>query len=181
MGSVANVRSQHTYAAAARPRIATAARAAVARTAASGILIASAAVQPEGGRMKRRAVKDQTLLSMSERVRMAREAAGLSCAELARRVGVRPSAAVQWESPTGTRPTVESLSRIAVITKASFEWLATGRGSQDAAAGAGADTPAVAPGDFAHSPYEERLLRAGRRVPLKLRETLLTFLEQAFR
>lgn len=129
--------------------------------------------------MKRRTPQDPTLLSIAERVRMAREEAGLSCAELARRVGVRPSAAVQWEAEHGTTPSVENLSRIAAITRTAFEWLATGRGSK--AAEAAGENQAVALSDFAQSPYEERWLRIGRKVPPRLREALLKFLEEAYR
>lgn len=129
--------------------------------------------------MKRRTPQDPTLLSIAERVRMARENASLSCAQLARQVGVRPSAAVQWEADGGTTPSVENLSRIAAITGFAFEWLATGRGQKDA--GSQSETPAVAMSDYAHNIYEERLLRIGRRVPPRLREALLNFLEEAFR
>jgi len=130
--------------------------------------------------MRRRTAQDPTLLGISERVRMAREQANFSCAELARQVGVRPSAAVQWEAEHGTTPTVESMSRIATITQVAFEWLATGRGIKDA--GLRSDTtPAVAMSDYAQNIYEERLLRIGRKVPPRLRESMLKFFEEAFR
>lgn len=118
-------------------------------------------------------------MSISQRVRMARTDAGISCAQLAREVGVRPSAAVQWEAAAGTRPTVESMSRIAIITRVNFEWLATGRGSKQPASTNA--TPAIALIDFAQNTYEERLLRAGRKVPLKVRDAFLQFIEQSFR
>lgn len=129
--------------------------------------------------MRRRIPQDPALLTIAERVRIAREQAGLSCAELARQVGVRPSAAVQWEAEDGTTPSVENLSRIAGITRTAFEWLATGRGSK-AIASDGVDQ-AVALSDFAQNPYEERWLRIGRKVPPRLRESLLKFLEDAWR
>jgi transcriptional regulator with XRE-family HTH domain len=66
---------------------------------------------------------------LSGRVRFARLLAKLSKAELARRVGVCLSAAVQWELPKGTSPTVNNLVKIATIAGVAFEWLATGRGS----------------------------------------------------
>src|SRR5687768_12608161 len=67
--------------------------------------------------------------NIHERIQQARVSAGFSRAELARRVGVGPSAAVQWENSTGTAPTLENLARIAIATGVAFEWLATGRGS----------------------------------------------------
>ena len=129
--------------------------------------------------MRRRIQQDPALLTIAERVRIAREQAGLSCAELARQVGVRPSAAVQWEAEYGTTPSVENLSRIAGITRTAFEWLATGRGSK--AIQSDGVEQAVALSDFAQSPYEERWLRIGRKVPPRLRESLLKFLEDAWR
>jgi transcriptional regulator with XRE-family HTH domain len=69
------------------------------------------------------------LTRLSSRVRFARMLAKLSKAELARRVGVCLSAAVQWELPKGTSPTVNNLVKIATIAGVAFEWLATGRGS----------------------------------------------------
>lgn len=62
------------------------------------------------------------------RVRQARRAAGLSQQELAVRVGVHRSAVAQWEKPSGSNPTMENASRIALSTAVSFEWLVTGRG-----------------------------------------------------
>jgi transcriptional regulator with XRE-family HTH domain len=129
--------------------------------------------------VRRRLPQDPTLLTIAARIRIAREQAGLSCAELARQVGVRPSAAVQWEAEHGTTPSVENLSRVATITRIAFEWLATGRGSK--AMQSDGESQAVALSDFAQSPYEERWLRVGRKVPPRLRESLLRFLEDAYR
>jgi transcriptional regulator with XRE-family HTH domain len=133
----------------------------------------------ESRTVRRRIPQDPALLTIAARVRMAREQVGISCAELARQVGMRASAAVQWEAEHGTTPSVENLSRIATVTRTAFEWLATGRGSK--AASPDGETQAVALSDFAQNPYEERWLRAGRRVPPRLRESLLKFLEDAYR
>jgi transcriptional regulator with XRE-family HTH domain len=129
--------------------------------------------------VRRRIPQDPALLTIAERVRMAREQVAMSCAELARQVGVRPSAAVQWEAEHGTTPSVENLSRIATVTRTAFEWLATGRGSK--APQPEGETQAVALSDFAQNPYEERWLRVGRKVPPRLRESLLKFLEEGYR
>ncbi|MBL8275012.1 MAG: helix-turn-helix transcriptional regulator [Xanthomonadales bacterium] len=110
-----------------------------------------------------------------ERIGTARQAANLSRAELARRVGVRASAAAQWEQHEGTAPSVENLARIAAATGVAFEWLATGRGSMHASPAE--EAPAVVLDTFAQNPFEERLLRMGRRVPPRKREALLATLE----
>lgn len=110
-----------------------------------------------------------------ERIGTARQAANLSRAELARRVGVRASAAAQWEQHEGTAPSVENLARIAAATGVAFEWLATGRGSMHASPTD--EAPAVVLDTFAQNQFEERLLRMGRRVPPRKREALLATLE----
>jgi transcriptional regulator with XRE-family HTH domain len=120
-------------------------------------------------------IEHPSVLPIRDRIREARELATLTKAELARRVGVRPSAAVQWESDYGTAPNVEHLSRIAAITHVSFEWLATGRGAIRGGAADGA--PAVMLSAFAQTLFEEKLLRLARRVPAKKRDALVNFLE----
>lgn len=110
-----------------------------------------------------------------ERIGTARQSANLSRAELARRVGVRASAAAQWEQHEGTAPSVENLARIAAATGVAFEWLATGRGAMQP--GPQDEAPAVVLEAFAQNLFEERLLRLGRRVPPRKREALLATLE----
>lgn len=127
----------------------------------------------------RTTVRRQRLQPIRERIRVARELAKLSRAELARRVGVCASAAVQWEAEQGTAPSVENLSRIAVITGVAFEWLATGRGDMRHAADLA--TPAVVPGAFAQDWLEELMLNAFRAVPRRKREVLVRFVEQALK
>ena len=112
---------------------------------------------------------------LADRIRQARELAGITRAALARHVGVRPSAASQWEQIEGTAPSVAHLIRIAQITDIAFEWLATGRGPPHPLTLH--ETPAIDPGDFAHMLFEERVLRNARSIPLKLREPLLHFLD----
>lgn len=113
--------------------------------------------------------------TIRERIGTARQAANLSRAELSRRVGVRASAAAQWEQEEGTAPSVENLARIAAATGVAFEWLATGRGPLQH--GAQDEAPAVVLDAFAQNLFEERLLRLGRRVAPRKREALLATLD----
>lgn len=78
-------------------------------------------------------------MSISERITAAREAAGLSKSELARRLGRSPSAVTQWESGETKALRAESLIGIARETNVRAEWLETGRGSMH-------DTANVEPG-----------------------------------
>ena len=71
---------------------------------------------------------DATMTDPRNRIRQARRHGNLSQQALAERVGVHRSAVAQWEQPGGSHPTMENLSRIAISTGVSFEWLATGRG-----------------------------------------------------
>lgn len=112
---------------------------------------------------------------MSGRIREARVRAGMSKAELARRVGVCASAAVQWEHPHGTAPNAGNLSEIAQATNVAYEWLATGRGLARLVHDDG--MPALMPGAIATTLFEERLLEIARRLPAKRHEPLLAFLE----
>jgi transcriptional regulator with XRE-family HTH domain len=100
--------------------------------------------------------------------------AKMTKANLARRVGVCLSAAVQWEHPNGTSPTVANLARIAEACDVAFEWLATGRGPMAPvivdAASASIDVRAIA-----ISPFEERLLRAVRAMPAHQQDILIEF------
>lgn len=114
--------------------------------------------------------------NLSERIQQARISNGLSRAELARRVCVKPSAAVQWEQKHGTTPSVSNLVKIASVTGVAFEWLATGRGTSRLIAPN--DSPAVDMASFARNLYEERLLEIARILPPKSREPLMQFLEQ---
>ena len=77
----------------------------------------------------RPAVLPSPSLCFANRIRQARIRAGLTKAELARRVGVCLSAAVQWEHPDGTVPNATNLARAAQVLDVAFEWLATGPGA----------------------------------------------------
>jgi transcriptional regulator with XRE-family HTH domain len=106
---------------------------------------------------------------LSDRVRFARTLAQLTKAELARRVGVCLSAAVQWELTNGTSPTVNNLVKIATIANVGFEWLATGRGSPKLQC---ALPILVKPDDLE---YEIRLLVAVRAIAHDRRDVMVDF------
>ena len=112
--------------------------------------------------------------TLSTRIREARRLTGVSRAELARQVGVKPSAAVQWEHEDGTAPSVRNLIKIATATEVSFEWLATGRGM--ARPQSLEQKPAVSTEDFAHNFFEEQMLALARDIPARWREPLVQFL-----
>jgi transcriptional regulator with XRE-family HTH domain len=109
---------------------------------------------------------------LRDRIRQARLHARLTKAELARRVGVCVSAAVQWEHPEGTSPNVANLMKIAGIAGVAFEWLATGRGPTR--------TPEITDGTTASdgtttaaTPFERRLLHLARDLPSHQHEPMI--------
>jgi transcriptional regulator with XRE-family HTH domain len=104
---------------------------------------------------------------LSGRVRFARTLMKLSKAELARRVGVCLSAAVQWELTKGTSPTVTNLVKIATIAGVAFEWLATGRGSPKLAGAL------QIPAHAEDLEFEMRLLVAARAVARDRRDVVI--------
>jgi len=114
------------------------------------------------------------LTRLDDRIRMARIRANLSKAELARRVGVSPSAVVQWEQPSGSGPSARHLATVAQCTGVAFEWLATGRGPVRVSEGDG--PPAIDPTSIAVTLFEERLLEAARKLPSPRHEALIEFL-----
>lgn len=122
----------------------------------------------------RSAVVPSPSLCFANRIRQARTRAGLTKAELARRVGVCLSAVVQWEHPDGTVPSVTNLARAAQVTDVAFEWLATGRGPARLSASDG--PPAIEPTTIASTLFEERLLQIARHLPSHQHEPLLEFL-----
>lgn len=103
----------------------------------------------------------------SQRVRMARRAAGLSQSALAEKLGLSRSAAAQWESSKGSSPSTDNLGKLAVVLGCSYEWLATGRGGRVPSATSGAhpaeDTTEVLR-YFARDDAEEHLLATFRQL-----------------
>ena len=72
---------------------------------------------------------------IARRITQAREAASLSKAELARKIGVTRSAAGQWENADSpTTPTGPNLQLIAKVTGVNAEWLSHGVGEPTRAA-----------------------------------------------
>ena len=114
------------------------------------------------------------MVSLVNRIRDARRLTGITRAELARQVGVKPSAAAQWEQTDGTAPSVRNLIKIALFTNVSFEWLATGRGMMRPQSLL--DIPALHTQGFAHDLFEEQMLSLARDVPEKWRDPLVHLL-----
>lgn len=110
-------------------------------------------------------------MAIHDRIREAREQAGLSQTELARLLGVTRSACSQWESPQGTAPRRERLVQLAYVLDVSFEWLATGNGASN-------DTAGVAALDAMPElqPDQKELLTIYRRLPARQRIAVLEFL-----
>ncbi len=75
---------------------------------------------------------------MEKRIRQARIEAGLSQAELSRRMYVTQPTVSDWESGRKA-PHVKNLARLALLLGVSFEWLSTGRGEMRTAALAAAE------------------------------------------
>ena len=63
---------------------------------------------------------------MGDRIRQAREATGMTQAEMGRRLEITRSGVSQWENER-TAPTTRNISAIAVLLDVSWEWLTTGR------------------------------------------------------
>jgi len=115
-------------------------------------------------------------MELGDRIRVAREAAGISKSELARRIGVHPSACIQWESREGTFPKLENLLHLAVLLDVRLEWLATGRGTMEYGSGAREERPGYAAGEFRLTADERRLLSVYRALPPRQRKALFDLL-----
>lgn len=116
-------------------------------------------------------------MRIGDRIRQAREAAALSKSELARRVGVHPSACIQWESAAGTHPKLEHLSQLAVVLDVRFEWLATGRGDMRYVA-VREERPVYGAGAGARVNADEQLLLVRfRDLSPRKKKSLLVLLE----
>ena len=69
-------------------------------------------------------------MTIARRIQKARTKQGLSQAQLAGMVGVSRGACGQWESGI-SQPSVEKLSKLAVLLEIAFEWLTTERGDME--------------------------------------------------
>ena len=114
-------------------------------------------------------------MSMSDRIRSARTAAGLSQTQLAHETGVKRSAVAQWERRGGTHPSVSHLSRLAVVTHVRFEWLATGRGCGKPD---GEELETTQPAaDYVRNDLEGNILSLVRRLPPRKRQVAHDIIE----
>lgn len=69
-------------------------------------------------------------MSFAERLAEAREGAGLSQSELARRLGVKPQSVQQWEQ-SGTTPRAHRIKDLALVLGVTREWLLVGGSSAE--------------------------------------------------
>jgi len=69
-------------------------------------------------------------MSIAQRIIIARKLKSISQAQLAEKMGVSRGSCSQWENGV-TTPSVENLSRLALVLEVNFEWIATGRGERD--------------------------------------------------
>lgn len=115
------------------------------------------------------------MVTLSMRVRRARSLARTTQSELARRLNVKRSAVSQWESESGTTPSVAHLIQIACETGVCFEWLATGRGPTRPDADAFSEAAVVM--DFAQDELESRGLNALRRLSWQKKRVAVSIVE----
>lgn len=110
---------------------------------------------------------------LSDRIRALRRRRRLSQAELAKELGVSPSAVGHWERGDGATPSAENLFALAALTGIDPLWIAIGEG------GVGpSGMPARAAPPVALSREEERLLRRYRALTGPERILLLDLFEQ---
>lgn len=115
-------------------------------------------------------------MKIGHRIKESREGKSMSQGELARRLGVSQPSVSDWENGK-TEPSVENMRTLAVELDVWFEWLATGRGSQEYA-------PQIQepPQEYRAQPEvpaDERDLQAiYRRLPPARKEALLEFLKR---
>lgn len=114
-------------------------------------------------------------MNFATRMRRARLRAGLTQADLARKLSGQRSAVSHWERANGTRPSSQNLAEAALVTGVRHEWLATGRGAM--ALGEAEQAPALVLSEFAHDDLESRLLQAIRRLPVHRRQLILELVE----
>lgn len=113
-------------------------------------------------------------MGLNVRIRTARLRAGLTQAELARRLGVTRTAVVNWESATSrSRPSSGRLEEISRQTSVAWEWLATGRGHVTLSS----ESVLAADAELVDDPVERRLLQAFRGRDTAIRQAVLTLLE----
>lgn len=78
-------------------------------------------------------------MPIGNRIKMLREAAGFSVAELARRIGVKQPSLWELENGESRAAKTSTLLKLAEVLNASPEWLATGKGAPYKITAAGPD------------------------------------------
>lgn len=118
------------------------------------------------------------VMTIGSRICTARTRVGINKSELARRVGVSPTTAIEWEKGT-KRPSVGNLEKLAVVTGVAFEWLSTGRGDMFFADTSQAYRIAESSSQRyeALSPDEALILKAFRRLSDEKKNALLELLK----
>jgi transcriptional regulator with XRE-family HTH domain len=111
------------------------------------------------------------------RLQQSRRAAHFSQSEMARKLGVTPSAVAQWEHPNGTSPSFDRLVSIARSTSVNIEWLATGRGERHNKGMGGEQITAISLDFYAQDEIEETLLAEFRLLPQAAKRPLLQIIK----
>lgn len=112
------------------------------------------------------------------RVLRARKRAGLSQAELARRLDVQRSAVSHWECRNGRNPSIDHLRQLAQVTQVHFEWLATGRGAMALAPESLLDAVSAADALLIDDDQEMRLITALRLCSARSRAAIGELVDQ---
>lgn len=115
--------------------------------------------------------------NLHDRIRRARTMARLTQQELADRIGVHRSAVTQWESYSGSAPSMDHLIQIALHTGLALEWIGTGRGSPHAAG----TQPTSSRIEQAQDELEAECLRSLRLMPRRLQERVVSMLSMMVR
>ncbi len=112
--------------------------------------------------------------AIHDRIRHARSVAKISQVTLAERAGVQRSAVAQWERKDGSRPSMQHLTTIAMVTGVCLEWLGTGRGPAKPEQDAWTETMRI--DDYAQDEVEAQCLASLRKLPIPLRKQMASIL-----
>ena len=113
------------------------------------------------------------MTTLTERIRAAREDAGLSQADVAKALRISASAVNQWEQGLTKNMKLNNFFALANLLGQDARWLATGKTPTRAR------EPIVTsptPNHHALTSEEKALLHHVRRLPVKLRKVLLKFI-----
>lgn len=109
---------------------------------------------------------------LADRIRKARRQAGLTQSQAATALGVHRGTFGHWEQGASHLPTSAHLAQLAQALDASYEWLATGRGSMQRSSPE-SEISAIRLDCYAQSEEEEQLLRAFRTLPADRRKAMM--------